>query len=565
MMDQSFFYKRFSVGLALDTTLQEFDEFLNEYAKYINNFYFSLPMGDKFHARTRVAEQMRDSKNVELFWRLLERVRFHKIKLELVLNNGRVSYEDVKQSAQMLHNHGIDVDLVGITDEIYDYVKAFFPIQKMVYSFKNHTHTKKNFASLTNQYDEIVLGRQNIRNAQLFSFIRRELHSDVVLLLNNGCSHVCGGCTTLKNCHRAYYQEKFQHDSEYLYALQSVLPFEIHSGLLDVSDVQLFKINSRNASVRYIKECLNSYIFCVEEPYIRENIENYMLWSRLAWHREYFDCFSLERIKTAKQLIYQGKNVEDIPSYIRVTLDLRNHFLFSGDGIPDVSALEQNMDVLFQRIPWQVEGYLIGVSNCSELLENICIDCIDSLINALYRTERKIYFSVPPLSKAEHFSYGWLWDSLSKWIVTGKLDCVVVNDLDTEQFLKNEFRFPMAFGEQITRMRINNAENDYVTGNEPEFGKGLISEAFRAKCVRNNIHFLLCNMPEGGLCISASETIQIQVCMEMNTILKSDCRDRFVDYTNFTCNVAKIPDGILKTIIENRVTIAISLIWKELL
>lgn len=589
MLDQSFFYKRFSVGLALDTSLQEFNEFLDRYAKYIDNFYFSLPMGDKFHARTRVMEQMRDLKIVELFWKLLECVRSHKIKLELVLNNGRVSCDDVKQSAQMLRNHGIDVDLVGITDEIYDDVKAFFPTQKIVYSFKNHTHTQKDFAALVNQYDEIVLGRQNIRNTQLFSFIQRELHSNVILLLNNGCSHICGGCTTLNNCHRAYYQEKFRHNPEYLYALQSILPFEIHSGLLDVSDVHLFKISSRNASVQYIEDCLNSYIFCVEEPYIKRNTENYMLWSRLAWHSEFFDCFSLGRIKTAKKLIYQGKTEECIPSYVRVTLDLRNHFLFTGNKVPDMSTLEQNINLLFRKIPWQIEGYLIGVSNCPKLLKYVSIDHINSLICALCSTGRKLYFSVPPMSQVERSSLGPLWDSLSKWISSGKLDCVVVNDLDTKQFFKNNFRFPVAFGERITRMRVNNAENDYLTGNGPDFGKGLISKAFREECVQNNVYFILCDMPEGGLRISASEPIQIQAsvgliekydgaCRQfhericdggcitgMNIILRSYCGNKLVICANSICSITRISDGILKTVLENRTSIVVPLIWKELL
>ena len=56
MLDGFFFYKCFSCGLALDVSLQAFDGFLNRYEKYIDHFYFSLPMGDKFHAKTRVDE-----------------------------------------------------------------------------------------------------------------------------------------------------------------------------------------------------------------------------------------------------------------------------------------------------------------------------------------------------------------------------------------------------------------------------------------------------------------------------------------------------------------------------
>lgn len=60
MLDGFFFYKCFSCGLALDVSLQAFDGFLDRYEKYIDHFYFSLPMGDKFHAKTRVDEQIQN-------------------------------------------------------------------------------------------------------------------------------------------------------------------------------------------------------------------------------------------------------------------------------------------------------------------------------------------------------------------------------------------------------------------------------------------------------------------------------------------------------------------------
>ena len=56
MKNKEFFYKRFSVGLTLDTTLELFEQFLSKYHKYIANFYFSLPMGDKFHSRVNVKQ-----------------------------------------------------------------------------------------------------------------------------------------------------------------------------------------------------------------------------------------------------------------------------------------------------------------------------------------------------------------------------------------------------------------------------------------------------------------------------------------------------------------------------
>ena len=128
MLDQSAFSKLFSVGLTLENRLEEFNEFLDKYSDYINNFYFSLPMGDKFHARTQVIKQMRAPKHVVRFWQLLDCIPSHNIRMELVLNNGMLGCDDVKRSAQMLYDHGVNVDFVEITDDIYNDVKSFLPI-----------------------------------------------------------------------------------------------------------------------------------------------------------------------------------------------------------------------------------------------------------------------------------------------------------------------------------------------------------------------------------------------------------------------------------------------------
>ena len=588
MLDRLFFHKRFSVGLSLDTTLREFDVFLDQYKDYINNFYFSLPLGDKFHARTRVVEQMHDPDTVALFWQLLACISSHGIKLELVLNNGNVSPEDVVRAARMLGEHGIDVDLVGITDDIYEPVKSSFPTQELVYSFKNHTHTQSDFAKLKNHYQEIVLGRQNIRNTRLFSFIRRELKSDVVLLLNNGCSHICGGCTTLRNCHRAYYQASFQHDPEYLYALQSILPWEIHSGLLDVSDVKLFKISSRNASVRYLADSLHSYIFCEEDRYILRDTSNYILWARLAWHVEHYRHFSLDRIRAMKEKIYRGEAVQPRLSHVRVMLDLRNYFLFSGSLPVHDDLLEQNFDPLFAGIPWKTEGYFIGASNCSNLLKHLDLQQTATLTHTLRSRGKAVYFALPPLTQAECADLKPLWDFLTGQIRADMIQCIVAGDWDTAWVLRETYGLPLAPGERIMRSRINTVPNDYLTGNDPGFGSNLLPAALREAFVRDDIPFILCSMPEEGLCVSEAETIPVFVSIGMIETFDGACHQRrrgrcdgscaagaaimrsaderkLVVCADSVCRVSHISDGIVKTVTENRVSVVIPPIWKELL
>lgn len=589
MKNRTFFSKRFSIGLALDTTLAEFDAMLDEYSWAIENIYFSLPMGDKFHARTRVVNQMRQPETVVLFWKLLRCIKDHGIKLELVLNNGLVSQNDVQEAAQMLTNHNIYVDLVGITDDIYDVVKQYFPTQEIVYSFKNRTHTKIAFASLQHHYDEIVLGRQNIRNVELFRYIQDELKAKVVLLLNNGCSHVCGGCTTLNNCHRSYYQEKFSKSSEYLYALQSIMPFELHSGLLDVSHVHLFKISSRNASIDYIRKCLDSYINCIEESYIQQSNENYMLWSRLAWHGEYYIDFSVDNIRKLKRQIYQGISEKSIDSKVNIIFDMRNRFIFPGFMIPDLKIAEQNLGKVFQKIPWEVSGYLIGISNCFNLLKHISLEQLEQFLSTLALTGRDIYFSLPIQTTADCEQLKALWEVLRKWIRLGNLKCLVVNDYVTEYFVTKKLGFPVALGERIIDHIISNEDNEYLNGNEVRFGKNVVTSDIRERYLQDNLQFILCTMPQNGLCINAHESMSIQtaigmieeytdICHQRNdeecdgrclnsmySVLDSRNGETGILCANSIYQKQRISQGIWKTVVENRSKIVIPFNWEDLI
>lgn len=589
MLDAAFFKKRFSVGLALDTTLAEFDDFLTMYHSYIDNFYFSLPMGDKFHARTRVADQMRRPGIVAQFWEMLRMVCSYGIRLELVLNNGNVRPEDVVRSAQMLREHEIDIDLVGITDDIYREVRQSFPTQELVYSFKNRTNTRKEFAAVEHRYDEIVLGRQNIRSTRMFSYIRRELGAKVVLLLNNGCSHICGGCTTLNNCHRAYYRARFRHDSEYLYALQSVMPYEIHFGLLDVSDVDLFKISSRNASVKYLTDCLDSYIFCREEEYIDRDPGNYILWARLAWHGEFYERFSLERIREYKAGIYRGECAPVTESNVSVTLDLRNLYLFHSEQLPERKSLEQGMDGIFQGIPWKADAVLLGATNCPRLLEHLDASHGQKVLSALDRMGYQVCFSVPPLTESQCQGLHALWCRLREWKQDGLIGCVVVNDPDTGTHLREVCGLPVALGERMVQGRISDRENDCLTGNEPGFGSGLMEKHLRVEAERLGAVFLLGRMPFNGLCVAPDEPMEFRMIVgfqesfggicpldreqachgecqgKMYQLLQSDEGERLVYCGNALGRMERITEGIVKTVLENRVGIVVPPVWREMM
>ena len=296
MLKEDFWQRRFSVGLTLDTTYDEFRSFIEQYAGYIDNFYLSLPLGDRHHCRDRVAQLYGEKEKQDLFWQLVDCIRMNGVKIDLLFNNHTLTDADVVEGRELLDRHEITADKVTVLDGYYDVVRENFPNSKIVYSVNNLLFTFETASEIKKQYDEIVVGRQEIRNARLFHYIKNERGANVILLMNNGCSHTCGGCRTFDYCKSVYERDSKKYSTEYVYALQSIFPFEIHEGLIDTNDVSLFKISNRNANVKYTRQCIDSYIHNQCEELVSESRNNYMLWSRLAWNMEHFDSFDLERI-----------------------------------------------------------------------------------------------------------------------------------------------------------------------------------------------------------------------------------------------------------------------------
>lgn len=521
MKSNDFFYKRFSVGLTLDASISSFETFLLKYSKYISNFYFSLPLGDKFHARENVVKQMHDPSKVDLLWKMLKMIKSYGIKLELVLNNGNITESDIVASKKLLNEHGITIDLLGITDDIYADVKKHFPSQELVYSFKNRSHVKKDFENASGHYDEIVLGRQNIRNYELFEYIKTQLNSKVVLLINNGCSHICGGCTTLENCHSSYYRAKLTYSPEVLYALQSVMPYEIHEDLLDLSNVDLLKISSRNASLQYLSDCMDSYINCIEDAYIEESCNNYLLWGRLAWHVEYYDVFSLERIRNYKASIYAKKHITVLNNKINLCLDLRDKHLFDeSEFVFEEERIKSAIDKESRGLPYSLDECIIGISNCRNLFAKVSLEKLNLFLRKLDLTFESICFEIPPLLPADYA----ILDGVLKSVSNSKIDCIVVNDWDTAQYISNNYSLAIAIGEALSFSNIYSPSNDYDCDNNKHFGVQLVSKELRQKIAETgNVKFVVCDMNPEGLCISKNEVLPLYVNLQYHSIAYDTC------------------------------------------
>lgn len=397
-MNESYWIKRFSLGLVLDTNLDEFESFLSEYHQYIENFYFSLPMGDRFHSRRRVAEQFRHEEVVDRFWKQLHLIRDYGIKLEVLFNTHGVNERDVEAGRQMLHAHQIVPDKVGLVDEAYEAVTKAFPGTETVYSFNNSPSGMASFDAGGHRYAEYVMGRQFIRNEALWDHIHHVLHGRVVLLVNNGCSHICGGCSDLRHCLNSYQKALNTHSAEYIYALQSIMPYELHDNWIDRNKIDLIKINSRNTSIPYLRTSLESYIQGDEARYIAQSKDNYALWAHLTWHMRWFGQFDLDRIRSIKTSIYRGEPVQDVPTgpFVNVMVDYTNRFIFgrSRDRSPNAKDKKQ-VDDFCREVGGVISAYCVGAEGCPHMLDHIDRETLKQLVQAFRQEKKRVYFSVP--------------------------------------------------------------------------------------------------------------------------------------------------------------------------
>ena len=349
------------------------------------------------------------------------------------------------------------------------------------------------------------------------------------------------------------------------------MPFEIHEGLLDISCVGLFKISSRNASLSYLADCMESYIYCKEDEYIAASAENYVLWGRLAWHAEFYDTFSLVRIRAFKRSIYAGKKDLQL-SYAQICADLRNRYLFGEGQSFSAEVMAANVKRKAGGIPFMLKGALIGISDCNALLHYVSVSATEDLLDKLKSCNLEVSFELPPCAHL-HMSpalLGFLVDNAEK------IDCFVVNDEQTEEFVKERFMRPVAYGLHMSFNRISAERNTYMSGNENGYGNGIISLAFREKLRERSVAFLLCEMPENGLCISAVEDVVLKVhlalrheyvgicCLRQAEDCGAPClrslgthvrcfegQERIL-LPDALCETVRTTEGIIKTIKENR-------------
>ena len=115
---------KLSIGLSLDISLEEYKILFEKYKFYIHDIYFSLPLGDKYHSRSKIAKQFLDKENINKFYDILELARSYGIKLDCVLKRPTHTSNMIEGSLEYISN--LNVDQITCLDCHIDVLKERF-------------------------------------------------------------------------------------------------------------------------------------------------------------------------------------------------------------------------------------------------------------------------------------------------------------------------------------------------------------------------------------------------------------------------------------------------------
>ena len=303
---------KFSFGISLEMSLDEYEKIIQDYLPYLSSVYFSLPYGDEFHTRDKVKEEYSKCNAKEKLAEILNLFKKYNIKLEAVINQYNIELDKIKEALNKLDKI-ITIDSVCCLDEYYDIINEYYDGNMyMISSFNNIPLHKGNFRSRLStleKYDMLVLSKEWMRDIKLLEDIKYNYGFDLKLLINNGCSFNCMSCRAgNNNCKKVFMENLKKYTPEELYAIQSFFPWELKKFFERVNDelITEIKISNRPSTYDYINNCLKSYIFCEkEEKYISKSNKYYHLWGRQANLNPYYDEFDINRINKVKRDLWE--------------------------------------------------------------------------------------------------------------------------------------------------------------------------------------------------------------------------------------------------------------------
>lgn len=229
----------------------------------------------------------------------------------------------------------------------------------------------------------------------------------------------------------------------------------------------------------------------------------------------------MERIRNYKASIYAKKHITVLNNKINLCLDLRDKHLFEeSEFVFEEERIKSAIDKESRGLPYSLDECIIGISNCRNLFAKVSLEKLNLFLRKLDLTFESICFEIPPLLPADYT----ILDGVLKSVSNSKIDCIVVNDWDTAQYISNNYSLAIAIGEALSFSNIYSPSNDYDCDNNEHFGVQLVSKELKQKIAETgNVKFVVCDMNPEGLCISKNEVLPLYVNLQYHSIAYDTC------------------------------------------
>lgn len=292
--------KKFSIGASPFISIEEYKKILKKYKKYIQSLYFSPPYDEKFQSRVELIDAFNDEENRYKIIDILELFKNAGIEIDCVLNRPSLNFDVIMTYMNQIKQ--LNPDQVTCLEKHIDIVKEEFPEAEKIYSFNNDFKIG-DLKHISHDFDTIVVGKHFLRNVDHLKKIY-DSGFELKLLVNNGCAFNCLGCKSgTKECINTFEKNLKKFSPEYLYAIQSFYPYELHELIENISfPIKSIKISNRTSDYNYLDQCLHSYIYNgTVDVDIIEEYDDFKLYGKQANLYEYMKDFDSKKILSIKR------------------------------------------------------------------------------------------------------------------------------------------------------------------------------------------------------------------------------------------------------------------------
>lgn len=303
--------KKFSIGLTFEMAKYEFLEILNKYDENIKEVYFSLPLGDKYHTRLTVAKNLDPSRiSFNEFIEYLKIIKSKNKDLCLALNTFMIDQNDVMQAIEKVMQE-IEIDSIVTFNKYASIIKENFPKINLCITIHEGITSNNEVDRLNKEIKSVVIGNSEVRNIPLLSYIKNK-GFDTKLLLNTGCS--CRDFCKGNSCKKDFNKNLNKYNYNLLYAIQSIMPFELQNYIAKRDIVDVFKIANRDCDYQWLDKCLNSYINNINYEIAECGNNIFNLWGRFTWlnTNEAISQYNLNEIIRIKDQLWKILKNEEL-------------------------------------------------------------------------------------------------------------------------------------------------------------------------------------------------------------------------------------------------------------